>query len=463
MHIRVQFAFVIFSGCVWSQPELPRIDTSNYLPAIRSQVEQAEQAARAHPRDAATVGAFAMTLHAYQKYEAAAPLYERAHVLEPDRFDWLYLLGIVHMELGSFERARQSFQSALALAPDAVAAELRLAQSEAAAGKLQEAAVHYRHILERQQNLARAWYGLGRVQNASGDRQSAAESYARACNLFPAYGQAHFALAQALRQLGRIQESQREMEAYAANPTTEPPLDDPAIRRVSEMNRGAQTHTQRAAELEKSGSVEDAVREQETALAADPGNVQAHINLIALYGRLGKSEKAREHFDAAVRINPGRSDIWYNYGVLLVRDKNATGAEKAFRRALEINPDYAEARDSLGVICEERGDLEAALVEFRRAVASRPDYALARFHLGRILANQRKFDEAIHEFRRALDAENDRTPVYLYALAATYARAGRREEAEAWYAKARDAASQRGQSKLLMSIERDVQRLRSER
>ena len=53
-----------------------------------------------------------MTLHAYQKYDAAAQAYQYAHFLKPQQFDWLYLLGEVQMERGDFEAAVTSLQSA---------------------------------------------------------------------------------------------------------------------------------------------------------------------------------------------------------------------------------------------------------------------------------------------------------------------------------------------------------------
>lgn len=462
MRTRPQLFALFFALTVSVQPQsqVPTVDASNFTPAIRAQVEEAGKAARAHPRDPQTIGAFAMTLHAYQRYDSAAVVYSRAHLLEPRSFDWLYLLGAVQMELGRFDAAAASFQSAFDLAPSNLIAELKLAQAAAASNHLQEAEAHYRHILRMHSDWPRAWYGLGRVQSALGNRAAAAESYAKACELFPTFGAAHFALAQELRRQGRQDEAKRHMQAYSASPGAEPPLDDPLLQRVSQFNRGAQVHMQRAVALERAGSTEDAIREQEAALAADPGNVQAHVNLIALYGRTGHPEKAKEHIEAALRLSPGRSDVWYNYGVLLLREPgDPARAEEAFRRALEINPDHAEARDNLGLIYEGRGHFDEAAREFRQAVASRPDYPLARFHLGRLLANQEKYDEAVHQFQRALKPESDRTPTYLYALAATLARAGRREEARHYYQQARDAARQQGQSQLMDSIERDLRRL----
>ncbi|MGI9071461.1 MAG: hypothetical protein ACR2JB_09140 [Bryobacteraceae bacterium] len=65
--------------------------------------------------------------------------------------------------------------------------------------------------------------------------------------------------------------------------------------------------------------------------------------------------------------------------------------------------------------------------EFREAIVDRPDYPLARFQLGRILVNENKYDEAIDQFLKTLTPEDEKTTVYLYALAATYARSGDRE------------------------------------
>src|SRR2546426_4006934 len=112
-------------------------------------------------------------------------------------------------------------------------------------------------------------------------------------------------------------------------------------------------------------------------------------------------------------------------------------------------------------IYEQLGRLADAEKEFRAATNDRPDYPLARFHLGRILVNEQKYDEAIQQLQRALTPDDDKTPVYLYALGATYARAGDRAHALEYLQRAHDAASRYGQSQLLASIDRDLKALQS--
>jgi len=442
---------------------LAQVNTTNFLPAIRAQIERAEKEACENPHDAQAAGALAMTLHAYQQYDAAARAYSRAHLLDPQNFDWLYLLGSAQTELGTFDAAVKSLRSAVRIRADDLAANFRLAQSLAALSNWEEAGALYRHILDQYGACAQAWYGLGRVQAARGDHVGAAHSYAKACELFPAYGAGHFALAAELRRLGKPVEAGQHLAAYSKNVTAEPPLDDPLFRRIHELNHGAQAHIQRGAELAKAGRLDEAIGEHEAALAIDPANAQVHVNLISLYGRTGDSAKAKQHFAAATKLDPGRSDAWYDYGVLLFHEQNLSEAQQVFRRALEINPSYPEAHNNLGTIYEQQGRLDEAASEFRAAIAAQPNYPLTRFHLGRILVNQQKYDEAIQQLLRSLTPEDDQTTVYLYALGAAYARAGNYKLARAYMQKAHDAAAARGQSKLLASIDRDLKALEDPR
>ena len=108
---------------------------------------------------------------------------------------------------------------------------------------------------------------------------------------------------------------------------------------------------------------------------------------------------------------------------------------------------------------EQQGRLDEALEFYRKAVERQPNYPLAHFHIGRILANQKKYDEAISHFLMALSPEDESTPAYLYALSATYARAGNREEALKYGRQAREKAEALGQTELLRSIDRDLQTL----
>jgi tetratricopeptide (TPR) repeat protein len=442
-----------------SIPDLPQLNIGNFLPAIRQQVQQAETASRANPDDGDASGTLGMILDAYEQYESAAICYRRAHLLDPGSFRWLFHLGWVQAAQGKHQDAVLTLGQALRLKPDYMPAQLKLADSLLTIGKREDAREIYQSISRAHPESAEAHYGLGRVLAARGEAAAAATAYLKSCELFPPYGPAHYALAMAYRKLGEETEAQLQFSLYERNKTAVPPLEDSLRSDVARLNLGPAAHIRRGADLEQAGRLAEAVIEQNEALRVDSRAVQAHINLVSLYGRLEQFDKAAEHYRAALDLDRNHADLHYNYGVLLLKQNKRQDAERAFQEALQINPYYAEAHNHLGALYEQQGRMTDAFQQFTEALENRPAYRVAHFHLGRILANQGKFDEAIRHFLKTLTPEDDNTPRYLYALAATYARAGNLTDALRYARTAREQATARGQTRLLASIEKDLRAL----
>ena len=440
-------------------PELPRLAIADFPSEARQQIHQAYDAARANPRDANASGKLAMLLDLYKRRESAAICYERAHQLDPGAFRWLYYLGSLQSAQGKRAEATATFRAALRLNSNYLPAWLKFAENLLAAGDWEEAEKIYETVVKEHRDAAEAYYGIGRIRAANGDLIAAVESYRRACELFPAYGAAHYGLALAYRKLGDGPSSEEHLKLHAASQTLVPPIRDPLRDEMRALDRGAASHVQRGIRFEEAGRIEDAIVEHEKALELDPQFEQAHANLIVLYGRTNQPQKAEEHFRAAVRLYPNHADSYYNYGVLLLGQGKYEDAEAAFKKAVEINPFHSQAWLNLGVMRERQGRLDEALEFYRKAVERQPDFPLAHFHIGRILANRKKYDEAISHFLKTLSPEDASTPAYLYALAATYARAGNREEALRYGRRAREQAAARGQTELLHSIDRDLRTL----
>jgi protein O-GlcNAc transferase len=457
--VALALAALLLRGQTAPMPELPQIDLNIFSSVNREQVEKAYDAARAHPNDANANGELGMLLDVYKRREFAEICYERAHRLDPGAFRWAYYLGVLRTKLGDREQATAAFREALRLEPGYLPARLKLAESLLTAGSSEEAGRIYEAIIKEYPDTAEAYWGLGRIRAAKGDMAGAIDAYGKACELFPEYGAAHYGLALAYRRTDDQQKSAEQLKLYAANRTLVPPIQDPLRDALRALDRGPASLLQRGIELEQAGRLQDSIDATLKALELDPELSQAHANLIILYGRTNQPEKAEEHYRAAIRLNPHFADAYYNYGVLLMEQGKLAEAEKAFRNALDANPFYAEAWNNLGTIVERQGKLDEALGYFEKALERRPDYRLAHFHIGRILANRQQYAEAIQHFLKILTPEDDRTPAYLYALSATYLRAGDREKALFYGRKARDAAASRGQTALLRSINRDLQTL----
>ncbi len=444
-------------------PALPEVDLTGFPPVVREQVKEAIDTARANPRNAGASGRLGMLLDLYKRREPAARCYERAHKLEPAEFRWLYFLGSLQSALGKRAEATATLRAALRLDPDYLPARLKFAENLLGAGEWEEAARIYEGIIKEHPDAAEAYYGIGRIRAANGDLTAAVEFYRKACELFPPYGGAHYGLALAYRKLGDAPKAEEQLKLHTAGQTLVPPVPDPLRDEMLALDRGAPSLLQRGVAFQDAGRIQDAILEHEKALELDPEYVLAHANLIILYGKTNQPQKAEEHFRAAVRLNPNHADSYYNFGVLLFNERKYTEAEEMFRKAVEVNPFHAQALHNLGSLREQQGRLEDALDFYRKAVDRQPSYPLAYFKIGRILANQGKYDEAVRSLLLALSPEDDNTPAYLYALSATYARAGNREEALKYGLRAREQAAARGQADLLRSIDRHLQALEAVR
>ncbi len=440
-------------------PDLPVIEMRNFLPAIRQQVEQARASAEVRPKDPEASGKLGMLLNAYEQYESAATCYRRAHLLDPRAFRWLFYLGWIQAAQGNQQEAVQMLGEAVRMKPDYLPAQLKLAESLGAMGKWEEARDIYQSVSRTHPDSAEAHYGLGRVYASRGETSAAATAYLKACELFPPYGPAHYALALVYRKLGDATRSQQQFSLYEQNKTAVPLVDDPLRADVTKLNMSPVAHIRRGVDLEQAGKVPEAIAEQNEALRLDPAAVQAHIKLVSLYGRRGEYDQASAHYHAALDLDPNQADLHYNYGVLLLKQNRPQDAEKAFQQALQINPFYAEAHFNLGAVYEQEGRLNEASEKFTRALDNKPNYAAAHFHLGRLLANQERYDEAIQQFLKTLTPEDENTPRYLYALAATYGRAGNVSEALKYARTAREQAAARGQAELVASIDKDIRAL----
>jgi tetratricopeptide (TPR) repeat protein len=453
---------LVGEGVAQTLPVVPAIDWERFEPEVRAQVEAAERAVRQAPQDPVASGRLGMVLQAYQQFDLAVPCYERSRHLAPKEFRWAYLLGVVRAALGDEKGAATAMREALELDATSLVAQLRLADSLFGAGQWEESVTLYQRLTQQSPPLAQAYYGLGRVATARRDLAAAAGHYRRAIDLFPAYGAALYALGIVTRQMGQSAEAVEWLTLAQRFQRSRPSLADPELGEVAGLNLGAQQHLRRGIAHEAAGRLADSVEEHERSLALNPGLVQAHLNLISIYGRLGEAEKAEGHYRAALAVQSNLPELHYNYGVLLVSLDRIGEAKAAFLRALELEPTYAEAHHNYAVLIEREGRLEEAATHYREAIESRPGYRSAHFLLGRILVNLGRPREAIPEFERSLEPEDAETATYAYALGATYARLGERDRAIHYLERAYHLATTHRLTPLATRLERDLQVLRRE-
>ena len=439
---------------------LPQL-TFDALPLpVRGGLEEAYKVARADPPDAAAVGRLGMILHAYEQHRSAQICYRRARELAPRSIAWTYLSAVVAAELGETGEASALFRRVLELDPEYWPARLRLADTLMSAGDLDRSQAEYEGLVHDFPELALAHYGLGRLL---GNRRQAAAAI-RPLSARSRPGAAVWS--GALRAGTRLSRRRRRRSS------------DGPFRCLSQVRHAAALASGRAAgsdqsaegngrdllaegaRLGRAGLLSEAITAHLKAIAADPSDAQAHVNLISLYGRTGQTRKAEEHYRAALALGGSLVEAHYNFGVLLVSGGHQDAAVEAFRQALGIDPFHAQAHNNLAALLAAEGKLNEAAVHYRQALANDPQHRDARGNLGRVLMALGQPGDAIEQLRRVLLPEDDDTPRYMYALSTAYCAAGDPAQASRYAAEALSRAREHGQTELAASIEQSLRRIR---
>ena len=441
-------------------PDLPRLTIANFRPQIRDRVQQAFHEVEAKPKDADANGRMGMLLHAFEQYEAAEVCYRRARILDPRRLQWAYYLGLAQSLDGKNAEAASTLRDAIRLDPEYLPARLKLAEVLLSLGRLDESATACQSIVKDNPQFAPAYYWLGRVAGAKGDVSASIGQYNRACQLWPSYGTAHYALALACQRTGATAAARQHMAAYQKYKADgDPQPEDPLLEAIRSLDNTALAHLMKGVDLENAGQIDGAIAEHEEAVKQDPKLAQAHANLIALYARAGRAEKAESEYRATVELNPNLPQSHYDYGVFLVSQQRYREAEAAFRKALESSPKYAEAHSNLGAMLEREGKSEEAIQHYRTAIEDKPNFRMAHFQLGRLLMTKKRNGEAIKELSQTVTPEDADTPRYLYALGVAYAESGDYASAERYLKDAGQRAGSLGQNQLAGQIEMSLRKV----
>jgi predicted O-linked N-acetylglucosamine transferase (SPINDLY family) len=325
--------------------------------------------------------ALAMGLRHHQRGELqqAEQKYRQILQMDPHHVHALHFLGVLALQVGSYDLAVGHFGEALRLKPDYAEAHNNLGIALAAQRKFDEAVASYQQALRVRPNFAEAHNSLGVALAAQKKFAEAVESYQQALQFKPDYAEAH-------------------------------------------CNMGSA--------LGKQGKLDEAVVSCRHALRLKPNYPDAHNTLGNVLAAQGKLDEAVASFQQAVRLMPAFAEAGNNLGVALAAQDKLDEAVASFQQALHFQPNHVEARNNLGAALREQGKLHEASAHCLQALRLRPDYAEAHFNLGVILQGQGKPDDAAASFQQALRVMPDYAEA-LYSLGEALREQGKLEEAAA--------------------------------
>ena len=449
-----------WTACSSSDLEpIPEIALDNLGPNLADQLGPQLEALRADSGDVTAAGNAGTLLHAYGQHDLAVAFLDRAGELDRSQLRWPYYLGISLAKLGRGAEAAEAFRECIRRDEGYRPARQRLAAVLLAGDEIDLGRNVFRELVAEDPSDARALLGLGKAEAAAGQLGAAVRHLRRAVELAPAFGQAHYALALAYRELGEEDKSSQHLDLYARHRESEPAADDPLASAAAGLRISAAEFLKRGVEAMEAGRPGEAVSLHVRALQEDPSLVQAHVNLVILYGSMKRSEDAAAQYRSALDAGLASAELHYNFGVVAYRDNESGAARRAFDAALRINPDHALANHNLGQMLEEEGRFGEARARYQRALASRPDHALSHYKLGLLWMREFNAAMAVQSFRQAIKEHSDRTPTYLFSLAAALLASGQRDAAVTRFREAREQATRFAQAELVAQIDETLRKL----
>jgi tetratricopeptide (TPR) repeat protein len=232
---------------------------------------------------------------------------------------------------------------------------------------------------------------------------------------------------------------------------------------------------QHALALHRQGKLEDAARNYESVLAAEPTHVDAlvhlgalrlgqglpaeseallrraatvadsaevHANLAAALQALGRREDAVAHYQRAVALAPGMVDAQFGLAACLQALGRHADAVACYEAILAVDPAHPEANFGLATLFVELDRADEAIVRYRAALTADADFAEASYGLGTLLMQRGEVEEAASCFRQALDVDAEYIDAWV-ALGRALQRLERDDEAMAAYRAAIDVEPDR--------------------
>ncbi|MGA2848001.1 MAG: tetratricopeptide repeat protein [Terracidiphilus sp.] len=193
-----------------------------------------------------------------------------------------------------------------------------------------------------------------------------------------------------------------------------------------------QGHSALGAVLVRLGRTNDGIRELERALAIQPGDASAQMNLAIAYEQTGQAAKALPLFqrlEAASRTQKQElaPAALASYARALAAGGRIGPAIVRMKEAAARDSRNVEIQDELGTLYAKLADWNDAKPAFTAAIAARPEYATAHLHLGLTL-NALGQPGALDELTKADELE-PRNAVIALELGKALANAGQDEQA----------------------------------
>ncbi len=251
------------------------------------------------------------------RLKQAEQIYRRILEILPLQPDALHGLGLITLQKGELQNAKEFLEAAVRIQPNAFR-WIALGNCYQSYREFSQAVDAYENALAAGCNIAPLHNNLGYALQKLGKWENAIASYQNALEIQPDCREAYVNLGNALYAQGQLSEDKRPL--------------------YSQLNH------QLGLECKQAGDLKNAIAYYQQAIALNPVNWELYYNLGIVLHEQEKFAEARAFYNQALKLNSENWDIFNRLGQIYQVQNNLIEALSIYRQGLTIlNPNYAKA------------------------------------------------------------------------------------------------------------------------
>jgi tetratricopeptide (TPR) repeat protein len=171
-----------------------------------------------------------------------------------------------------------------------------------------------------------------------------------------------------------------------------------------------EAHCRLAMALRDLNRLDEAVRCLEAAIRLRPSYPRLRMLLGAIHKQAGDLETAAQCCRQEIALDAGNADAHYNLGLILQNLDRPAQAMAAYRQALALRPGHADALINQSLLYQEQPDLDAAIACCEQVLRLEPAHAEAHWQLGTALLAKGQWERGWTEYEWRWKLKDFTTP-----------------------------------------------------
>ncbi len=405
-------------------PAIPSPNTSGMQPRVAQRIIEARELVVKQTQSADAWGRLGEICHTHALFDEAATCYRRAGTLEPDTFQWAYLLAIARRDASATAKEVIAlFEEAIKRRSDYAPGHYRLGVVHSEQGDVSAAQTAFTEALKLDSDLLIARRALGQLLLDSGALRESARHLEMVLRRVPNDGPTKGGLIQAYMRLGLSARAEK-LASEVTRFKNRLGLRDPVWEGIFAWNVQSGTARRKALGFIGRKEYREAIGHLKQVEEVDPDDPYINLFLAMAYVETGQMGAAGKHFERMMEL---RNDMVQAQLVLtlehlddgvrrylstLVRVSMAGGRGQQLEQARATMENQRGAASLLASLHTEwgnalvsRNDLIGSIPHYERVTQLEPESPSAFTMLGQIMEVNGQEEEALRYYQRAVELD----------------------------------------------------------